>query len=241
MTVYDLSKWRGLTQALGIILLIVAIEFFFRHYVFFWFPQIGSLRVNDMLCLLVAYLVLTGGLGLIIHTVWCKEIPEIWKKLYELMMTWHYVGWVAMMVLSLFVLPILDRFISRMISIPFFLSTYRNTTVWLVEHALILKIISLISINGLFIPVAEEFLWRGLVQPRLIQSIGVFLGISTTAVLFSLKHVLIDASFARFLTIVAFGAITGALAYRESWRSSAALHIFINTVATITALAMGQM
>jgi membrane protease YdiL (CAAX protease family) len=106
---------------------------------------------------------------------------------------------------------------------------------------LILKIISLISVNGLFIPVAEEFLWRGLVQPRLTQSIGVFLGISMTAVLFSLKHVLIDASFARFLTIVAFGAITGALAYRESWRTSAALHIFINTVATITAIAMGQM
>jgi membrane protease YdiL (CAAX protease family) len=143
-------------------------------------------------------------------------------------------------VLSYLVLPFVDRIISRMITVPFFLSSYHNATAWLTAHAVILKVISLISVNGFFVPVAEEFLWRGLVQPRLTQSIGVFFGISTTAVFFSLKHVLIDASFGRFLAIVAFGAITGALAHRESWRSSSALHIFINTVGTITALATGQ-
>ena len=77
MSIYDLSKWRSLTQALGIILLIITIEFFFRHYVFFWFPQIGLLQVNDMLCLLVAYIILAGGFGLITRTDWRKEIPDI--------------------------------------------------------------------------------------------------------------------------------------------------------------------
>ncbi len=66
------------------------------------------------------------------------------------------------------------------------------------------------------------------------------LAIGITAVCFSLKHVLVDASFGRALTITALGIIFGISAHRESWRTSAALHIFLNTLSSIMALVLGR-
>jgi membrane protease YdiL (CAAX protease family) len=66
------------------------------------------------------------------------------------------------------------------------------------------------------------------------------LAIGITAVCFSLKHMLVDASFGRFLTITAMGVIFGISAHRKSWRASVALHIFFNTLSSIMALVLGQ-
>jgi hypothetical protein len=52
--------------------------------------------------------------------------------------------------------------------------------------------------------------------------------------------VLVDASFGRFLTITALGVIFGIAAQRKSWRASAALHIVINMLSSITALVLGS-
>ena len=71
--------------------------------------------------------------------------------------------------------------------------------------ASVLKVVSVMSVNGLFIPIAEEFLWRGMVQPRLAHVVTTPITIGVTALLFSLKHVIVDASLGRLLTIVAFG------------------------------------
>jgi hypothetical protein len=64
--------------------------------------------------------------------------------------------------------------------------------------------------------------------------------IGVTAILFSLKHVVVDASWGRFLTLVAFGGICGIVALRHTWRSSASLHLVVNTAATAVALALGK-
>jgi len=66
------------------------------------------------------------------------------------------------------------------------------------------------------------------------QSLGM------TAILFSLKHVVVDASWGRFLTLVAFGSICGIVAQRHTWRSSAALHLVVNTATTAVGLALGK-
>lgn len=235
-----LPVWRNLGQALGIVVLVTAVEYLFRHYVLFWLPRIGSLRVNDMLSLAVAYALLIGGFGFVLRVDWREEWAGIRKQIGDLLMTWGYVGWIVAMVLSIRVLPMLDRLFWGNVGLPSFISPYRNSMVWLAGLALLLKIVSVIAINGLFIPVTEEFLWRGLVQPRLAHVVAAPIAIGVTGVLFSLKHVIVDASLSRFLTIVAFGLITGALAQRKSWHASAALHMFINTVSSITALVLGQ-
>jgi membrane protease YdiL (CAAX protease family) len=102
-----------------------------------------------------------------------------------------------------------------------------------------LEVVSLMLVNGLFVPIAEEYLWRGLVQARMIGILSMPFAIGLTAVLFSLKHAVVDASLGRFLTLVAFGVICGVVAQRNSWRGSAALHIVANTVVTIMGLILG--
>ena len=118
-------------------------------------------------------------------------------------------------------------------------SSYENSTLWLANVAPILKAMSLILVNGLFVPVAEEYLWRGLVQVRLILILSTPFAIGLTAVLFSLKHAVVDASLGRFLTLVAVGVICGVVAQRNSWRSSAALHMVANTVLMVMGLIFG--
>jgi membrane protease YdiL (CAAX protease family) len=103
----------------------------------------------------------------------------------------------------------------------------------------VLKVASLVLVNGLFVPVAEEFLWRGVVQVRLIRILPVPIAIGLTALLFSLKHVLVDASLGRFLALTAFGVICGMVAQRSTWHRSAALHIVMNTAATVIGLIFG--
>jgi membrane protease YdiL (CAAX protease family) len=100
-------------------------------------------------------------------------------------------------------------------------------------------VVSLITVNDLFVPIAEEYLWRGLVQVRLIRVLPLPIAIGLTAVLFSLKHALVDASLGRFLALIAFGVICGVVAQHKNWRRSAALHMVVNTITTIIGLTFG--
>ncbi|MGE3270718.1 MAG: lysostaphin resistance A-like protein [Chloroflexota bacterium] len=123
------------------------------------------------------------------------------------------------------------------------------STVLLAGAAGPLSIGSLLLVNGLVIPLAEERLWRGLIQPRLVVAWGMLPGLFVTAVLFSLKHVILDASLGRFVALTAGGLVLGAVAYRASrvgrpgsgWKTSAVTHIAGNLVATSLALLAGTM
>jgi len=205
----------------------------------FWLPTIGTLRVNDMLSLVCAYSVLAGGLGFLMEVDWIEELTGLGQTLRDCVTSWRYTGWIVATALSLGILPILDRLIWAGMHLPMLTSSAHSSTVWLPTFAPMLKVTSFIFVNGLFVPVGEEFLWRGFVQSRLARAMSVPLAIGITAVCFSLKHVLVDASFGRALTIMALGIIFGILAHRKSWRASAALHIFINTLSSITALVLG--
>lgn len=232
---------RHLTAALSVVIVTVSCEYLFRHYVMFWFPTIGSLRVNDMIALLIVYAVLMLVFGLATHIDWHQELDGVRFALLELAKTWDYVPWLLLMALSAAVLPALDGLLwGGMKPMPWFTSSYQNSTKWLVAHAPIMKVVALLSVNGLFVPVAEEFIWRGIVQVRFLRIMPVPLAIGLAAVLFSLKHVVVDDSFGRFLFIIAFGVICGIVAHRKSWRASAAVHLFTNTLSTIVALAIGS-
>jgi membrane protease YdiL (CAAX protease family) len=204
----------------------------------FWPPTIGTLRVNDMLSLLFAYSVLAGGLGFLMGVNWMDELAGVGQALRDCVTSSRYTKWIIATALSLGLFSILDRLLWARIHLPMLTSSARNATVWLSSVASGLEATSFIFVNGLFVPVSEEFLWRGFVQSRLSRVTSPPLAIGITAVCFSLKHVLVDASFGRALTIAAMGTIFGIVAYRESWRASAALHLFINTLSTITALVL---
>ena len=230
---------RHLSFALAVVGLVIGAEYFFRHYVLFWLPTFGSLLVNDMLALFLVYLLLTVSLGAFMHVNWRQELPGVGHALREGLTSWNFTFWVLALVLSVWAWSTVDRLLWGNIKLPMIVSSYRNSTLWLANLAPILKAMSLILVNGLFVPVAEEYLWRGLVQIHLIRILSTPFAIGLTAVLFSLKHAIVDASLGRFLTLVAFGVICGVVAQRNSWRRSAALHMVANTVLTVMGLILG--
>jgi membrane protease YdiL (CAAX protease family) len=233
------SRARNLSVAFAVVGMVIGGEYFFRHYVLFWLPTLGTLLVNDMLALFLVYLLLAVGLGSLMHVNWRQELVGIGQALGQGMTSWHFTLWVLALVLSIWALSMVDRLLWGNIKLPMIVSSYRNSTVWLSSLAPILRAASLILLNGLFVPVVEEYLWRGLVQVRLIRILPVPFAIGLMAVLFSLKHALVDASLGRFLTLVAFGVICGVVARRNSWRSSAALHMVANLILTVFGLAFG--
>ncbi len=238
-TISSVSRSHHLSVALSIVGLVIGGEYFFRHYVLFWLPTIGTLLVNDMLSLFLVYLLLTVGLGSFMHANWRQELAGIGQALREGLTSWNFTFWVLALVLSVWTLSRVDLLLWENIKLPMIVNSYRNSAVWVASLAPILKVVSLIFVNGLFVPIAEEYLWRGLVQVHLIHILPTPFAIGLTAILFSLKHVLVDASLGRFLALIAFGIICGVVAQRNTWKRSAALHMIINTITTIIGLIFG--
>jgi membrane protease YdiL (CAAX protease family) len=136
-------------------------------------------------------------------------------------------------------LALLDAMLWGSVRLPSISSPWRSETTLFAESGSLLSAVSLLAINGLVIPLAEEWLWRGLIQPRFIDGVGLAAGLIVTAVLFSLKHVVIDASLGRLLALTAFGLIMGVLAVRHGWRASSLAHMIANTFATALSLSAG--
>jgi membrane protease YdiL (CAAX protease family) len=233
------SVLSNLSVALAVIGLVIAGEYVFRHYVLFWMPTIGTLRVNDMISLLIAYFLLLAGIGKVMKTDWQQELAGVWQAVQESARSWNATFWFILLVLSIVVLPFFDKWFWGRFTLPMLVNPFRNSIVWLGNLAPLMNASSLILVNGVFVPIAEEYLWRGIAQARLLRILPAPLAIGLTSVLFSFKHVLVDASWGRFLTLAAFGVICGVVAKQKGWRRSAALHIFINTVSTVMGLVMG--
>lgn len=100
----------------------------------------------------------------------------------------------------------------------------------------LLVTVSMLLMNGWVVPLAEEWLWRGRIQPALVGAGGQLAGLLATSLLFSLKHVLIDASLGRMLALTGFGLVMELLALRHGWRAAALAHAIANTFATTLTL-----
>jgi membrane protease YdiL (CAAX protease family) len=234
------ARFRDALIASAVAAVTMGGEYFSRHHVLFWLPTFGSLIVNDMLSLLLAYTLLMLVCGLALGTHWRDELLGVWSSLQEAARTWEYIPWLLAIMLGLVVLPLVDRYLLGEVRvIPMITSSFHNPLALFVGLAPVLKVVALVSVNGLFVPIAEEYLWRGIVQVRLLSFLPAPAAIGITAVLFSFKHVLVDASFGRFITLILFGVICGIAARKKSWHASAAVHLLINTVTTVTGFAMG--
>ena len=234
------SRSRDVAIAFSVVVLVMGAEYSFRHFVMFWAPVIGTPLVNDMLALCAVYVLLAAALGAATHLDWPRALADVRRELGEGLQRWSFTRWVLLLVLAIWVLSVVDRLLWGRVALPMSLSASRNPHVWGAALAPILKPVTLLVVNGFVVPVAEEFLWRGIVQVRLAHVLPAPVAIGLTAVFFSLKHALVDASLARLLTLIAFGAICGILARRDGWKRSAALHLVVNTVLTATTLVSGR-
>jgi membrane protease YdiL (CAAX protease family) len=224
--------------ALGMVLLIIVVEYIARHFVLFWFPVIGALRVNDMLVAGLAYL------GLVTMTVPPERrtfaaLTETIRAI--LTEARHWSVWLAAVAaFGAGMLALVDQWLWGSLTLPSVASPWRWEQVVFASAAPLLVSVSLLLMNGWVIPFAEEWLWRGKVQPQLIGTSGQVAGVLVSSVLFSLKHAIVDASLARLLALSAFGLVLGVLALRRGWRAAALAHALANTVATTLALLTGQ-
>jgi membrane protease YdiL (CAAX protease family) len=86
--------------------------------------------------------------------------------------------------------------------------------------------------NGLVAPASEELAWRGVVQTALVRAWGPMIGIVVTALLFALKHVVLDGSLARMTTLVMLGLVLGVVRHRWGTGSSTIAHTVVNLAST---------
>jgi membrane protease YdiL (CAAX protease family) len=234
------ALFPNVALAAAVVSVVFAGEYVFRHYLLFWMPTVGTLRVNDMLALAMAYSLLTIAFGSLTHANWRQEVRELGQALRSFTTQWTYTPWLLGLMLGLVVLPAVDQWLWAGLRFPMWVSSFRNAVVWFPQAASALEVLALIAVNGILVPIAEEYLWRGLIQACLLRVLPGAVAIGMTAILFSLKHVVADASWGRFLTLVVFGIICGIVAQRHTWRSSAALHLVVNTATTVVGLALGK-
>jgi membrane protease YdiL (CAAX protease family) len=230
---------RNLGAAAAAIGLVIGGEYFFRHYVLFWLPTIGSLVVNDMLSLFLVYSLLLISTGVLFRVNWGQELAGVGRALWEGLSSWRFTIWVLGLLFSVVVLSQADQLLWGKLKLPMFISSCRNPSIWLADYALPLQVVARVFVNGLFVPIAEEYLWRGIVQVHLARVIPVPVAIGATAVFFSLKHVLVDASLGRCLALIAFGTICGVVAQRTDWKESASMHIIVNSTSTLAGILFG--
>ncbi|HEU4323835.1 MAG TPA: CPBP family intramembrane glutamic endopeptidase [Roseiflexaceae bacterium] len=226
-----------LPSALGLVLAVVVVEYLARRFALFWLPAIGTLRVNDMLVTAVAYFGLVGA------TVPAEQrnpaaLGATLRQVLAEGRRWQ--PWVAaLLVVGLSLLALVDLLLWGEVRLPVLMSPWRWDAVVLEAAAPVLVPLSVLIVNGWVIPLAEEWLWRGLIQPSLVGRAGAVAGVLVTSVLFSLKHAIVDASLGRLLMITAFGLVMGVLALRRGWRASALAHALANTTASVLALVAG--
>jgi hypothetical protein len=94
------------------------------------------------------------------------------------------------------------------------------------------------AVNGIAIPVAEEFTWRGIVQSALTDRFGGTTGIGLSGMLFAVKHVVVDRSVNRLTTLLAIGTVFGVLRHRLGTGASTVAHVTANLLASLIALAV---
>jgi membrane protease YdiL (CAAX protease family) len=234
------SRDRGLLWALGLAVVIVAAEYLARRFALVWLPALGARRVNDMLMMGLAYL------GLVWLTIpagrrTLAALPAALRAIASQARLWQVWAAAAAALAATIALAPVDALLWGGVRLPAAFSPWRWEATVLASAAPLLVPASLLLVNGLLIPIAEEWLWRGLIQPRLVGALGLAAGLLATAALFSLKHAIVDASLGRLLALTAFGLVLGALAARRGWRASALAHALANTAATLLALAAGAL
>lgn len=236
----------GLTgMALGLAVVVVATEYLARRVVAPSLPVVGAPVVNDMLAAAVAY-------GLLVTVVTPSPLRspaglgEALRGVARQMIRWlPWLGGVLFLVGVLAVAP-LDAWLWGDVRLPGFTAP-ASSIVLFASAGPLLATVSLLLVNGVVIPLAEERLWRGSIQPNLRLACGVIPGLLATAVLFSLKHAIVDGSLGRLLALTVGGLVLGLVAYRAStaagvrtgWQASAVSHMVGNLVATGVALAYG--
>ncbi|WP_162993853.1 CPBP family intramembrane glutamic endopeptidase [Halalkalicoccus subterraneus] len=99
----------------------------------------------------------------------------------------------------------------------------------------------LVVVNGIIVPIVEEFVWRGIIQTAFVERFGTTTGIVLTSLSFSLKHAIVDRSLNRITMLFGLGSIFGLVRHRLGTCASTAAHITGNLPASLIAIVVKQL
>jgi membrane protease YdiL (CAAX protease family) len=93
---------------------------------------------------------------------------------------------------------------------------------------------SLLLVNSVVVPFAEELAWRGVVQTALTREYGAAVGVVVTATAFVVKHLVVDAAAPPFrvASLAVIALVLGLLRHRYGTASSTVSHLGANGIAT---------
>jgi membrane protease YdiL (CAAX protease family) len=161
---------RGAGIALGLVVVIVLAEYVARRVVAPWLPIVGAPIVNDMLTMAVCYALLVAvAVGNAARTPVALG-RALWAVVSRARGWLAWIGGVVFLTATLVVMQV-DARVWGDVHLPV-ISIPPSTTVLFLGLATPLTTVSLLVVNGLVVPVAEERLWRGIIQPRLLVAWG---------------------------------------------------------------------
>jgi hypothetical protein len=86
--------------------------------------------------------------------------------------------------------------------------------------------------NAILAPVVEEFAWRGHIHAVVARDRGETIALVTTALLFAVKHLLVDLSLARVVSLVVGSFLLGLVRLRMGTFAATVAHFGLNIVAS---------
>ena len=233
--------------ALVLVVAVTGAEFLTRRYLIFLSPPLGVYRNNDLIALALVYSLIViivintrgGRLGRLTIGDFKAFLARLSSdRKYASMFTVLLVGFS----LSIVVGTALDSLIFGKLTpvafnpIPMHIRAENPTSIAIVAMAALA-----IVINGFWVPLAEEMVWRGAIYGNLRPALGIWLSVIVTAVFFSLKHVAVDLSLSRVLMVLLFGSWLAVIREYAGLAGAALAHITANTTATALALILGRL
>jgi membrane protease YdiL (CAAX protease family) len=98
--------------------------------------------------------------------------------------------------------------------------------------------IALLIGNGVAVPLSEEFAWRGYIQTRLQTAWGAAPAVVVCAALFAAKHVAVDRSVLRLVTLATGAVALGIVRARYGTTASSLAHVVLNLAGTAASIAV---
>ena len=233
--------------ALVLVVVVTGAEFLARRYLIFLSPPLGIYRNNDFIALALVYFLIViimintrgGRLGRLTIGDFKDFLARLsLDKKYCSIFTILFVGFS----LSIVVGTALDSLIFGKLTpvafnpIPMHIRAENPTSI-----AFVAMTVLAIVVNGFWVPLAEEMVWRGAIYGNLRPLLGIWPSVIGTAVFFSLKHVAVDLSLSRVLMILLFGFWLAVIREYAGLAGAALAHITANTAATALALIIGKL
>ena len=101
--------------------------------------------------------------------------------------------------------------------------------------------ILLLTVNGIVVPIVEEFVWRGIIQTAFVERFDMATGICLNSLSFSLKHAVVDRSLDRVTMLFGLGSIFGIVRHRLGTSASTAAHITGNLPTNLIAIVVKRL